>query len=84
MCTAFAEFLASLFSLTRARFALNTIVQFVVMYGQFSPVLQASVFSECFILPVQVRTPSGQEGLIPSVIFVIPPPDKEAVDSAER
>ncbi|XP_054739775.1 dystonin isoform X10 [Anastrepha obliqua] len=32
----------------------------------------------------RIRSSAGQEGSIPSACFLIPPPDKEAVDAAER
>lgn len=32
----------------------------------------------------RVRTTKGQEGLVPSACLLLPPPDKEAIDAAER
>ncbi|XP_037826308.1 dystonin isoform X41 [Lucilia sericata] len=32
----------------------------------------------------RVRTSKGQEGLVPSACLLMPPPDKEAIDAAER
>ena len=32
----------------------------------------------------RVTNTSGQEGLIPAVCFLIPPPNREAIDLAER
>ncbi|XP_059224754.1 dystonin isoform X30 [Stomoxys calcitrans] len=32
----------------------------------------------------RVRTTKGQEGLVPSACLLMPPPDKEAIDAAER
>ncbi|XP_075166809.1 dystonin-like protein short stop isoform X24 [Haematobia irritans] len=32
----------------------------------------------------RVRTAKGQEGLVPSACLLMPPPDKEAIDAAER
>ncbi|GBP12017.1 Plectin [Eumeta japonica] len=32
----------------------------------------------------RIRTSKGQEGLVPSACLLMPPPDKEAIDAAER
>ena len=32
----------------------------------------------------RIQTPSGQQGSVPSVCFLLPPPDQEALEAIER
>ena len=36
------------------------------------------------VVYLQVHNTSGQEGLVPAVCFLIPPPDPEAIDYVKR
>ena len=37
-----------------------------------------------FILYFQVRNEQGQEGLVPAIVLLIPPPDRQVVQEGQR